>query len=442
MLCAAFALVVFAGYALDVEPFYRPFAGGSATHPLTAACILLLGLGLGLGGGGGRRTSRLQFVLAGLIGLAAVMRLADILFDTAIASAITPFAQTVTAEIGRGLRNAMGVNSAIMLVALSIALGFKALRMPRASQVAAFLALGLPMVSLTGYAYGIETFYGHMSILTTTVGFLLSVAMLAMTAHRGALRALLSPHIGGRIARVQAVLGYVVPFLLGLSIVRLPTMERGDAFGIFVVAVSWFAIFLICFSAIVQEQVDRRRRMAERALVFSAMNDPLTHLPNRRRFFEVGLREMERTRRTGTALWVLMIDIDHFKRINDTAGHAMGDQVLVAVGRGLSRSVRITDLAGRLGGEEFAVLLIDGAPAGAARVAESIRSAIEAMTVEGWTDRHGPVTTSVGCASSAAKETFEDVLSAADEALYRAKEGGRNRVVIEDDPVGAPGTSS
>ncbi|MEH6725520.1 MAG: GGDEF domain-containing protein [Hyphomicrobiales bacterium] len=160
------------------------------------------------------------------------------------------------------------------------------------------------------------------------------------------------------------------------------------------------------------------------------MNDPLTLLPNRRKFFEVGEREMARRKRTGADLSVLMIDIDHFKNVNDTAGHAMGDHILQSLAKVLADSLRAIDLAGRLGGEEFAVLLPDTSSVGAQRVAEKIRTNIEAMPIEEWTDIYGPITVSIGCAVADQNGGLTELLSMADDALYKAKEQGRNRVVI------------
>ena len=435
------AVVLAGGYLAGIEALYRPIADGPATNPLTALCVLLLGLGLGLGGFAmGGWPQRLFAVAA--IGLTS-SKLSDVLFGTAISPAFTPFPEMVMRDLALGKANAMGTNSILMLGLIALALGLGALRRPVAAQLLGFLALGIPLVSFTGYAYGFDRFYGQMSLLTATAGFVLALSALAMTAHRGALRAVLSPYIGGRIARLQIALGLMVPFTIGFLLVEnMVQSQHFEWMGVFVIATSWFISALICVSAVIQERVDNRRRFAEQRLLFSAMNDPLTRLPNRRKFFEVGNREMERTRRSHADLWVLMIDIDHFKRINDTAGHAMGDQVLVAVAGFLARSIRAVDMVGRLGGEEFAILLADTTADGVRLVAEKIRGGVEALSIDGWTDSQGPVTVSIGCAPSGAKAALDDVLNAADEALYEAKRSGRNRVVFEPaEPLAKVATS-
>jgi diguanylate cyclase (GGDEF)-like protein len=159
-----------------------------------------------------------------------------------------------------------------------------------------------------------------------------------------------------------------------------------------------------------------------------ALTDPLTGLPNRRRFDE-HLASMGRRRRAGDRVGVLMIDLDHFKVVNDTCGHAAGDRMLVAVGRAIAGSVRDADLPARLGGEEFAVVLRDPLPERAIEVAERVRAAIAAIDFRA--DGIPVVTASVGVAVSAdAGLSVEAVVERADEALLRAKRTGRDRVEV------------
>lgn len=125
----------------------------------------------------------------------------------------------------------------------------------------------------------------------------------------------------------------------------------------------------------------------------------------------------------------LMLDIDHFKRINDGFGHPVGDQAITAMAAACAGAIRTIDTLGRLGGEEFAILLPDTEPAAALEVAERIRLAVAAIVIA--TDK-GPVrfTTSIGIARiNEADASVEALLSRADAALYAAKNGGRNRVV-------------
>ena len=152
--------------------------------------------------------------------------------------------------------------------------------------------------------------------------------------------------------------------------------------------------------------------------------DPLTGT-NRRWYGEARLHELVEA---GEVVAVAMVDIDFFKRINDAHGHAAGDAVLAAVGRSLMAQLRAGDLVLRYGGEEFLVLLPDTPPAGAAHVSERLRAGVAAIS-----GLPSAVTVSIGLAACHQDETPEMLVERADAALYRAKEAGRNRVVLAED---------
>jgi len=157
--------------------------------------------------------------------------------------------------------------------------------------------------------------------------------------------------------------------------------------------------------------------------------DALTGLPNRR-YLEELLAQVGPHRRAGDRLGALMIDIDHFKRLNDRHGHATGDRVLHAVGQAISGAVRLDDTPARYGGEEFAVVLRRANAQQALEVAERIRHSIASIPVEELGTRD-PITVSVGVAVADSAETeIGTLLNSADAALYRAKHEGRNRVVL------------
>ena len=175
-----------------------------------------------------------------------------------------------------------------------------------------------------------------------------------------------------------------------------------------------------------------------------AMVDELTQLKNRRTFEQAFETMLSRAKRRRGPLSLIITDIDRFKRLNDTYGHPFGDLVLQEVSAVLRRAVRQVDLAARWGGEEFAILLEDSAETGALQLAERIRQDVAALTFEHET---GPVslTLSLGIASYPDDaRTQADLLARADEALFYAKENGRNRAVVAsalrlpDAPVEAP----
>ena len=191
-----------------------------------------------------------------------------------------------------------------------------------------------------------------------------------------------------------------------------------------------FIADLVC-SIIEQKQRDDHIRELNTLLQRMAMVDELTDLPNRRAFFAQAEKETLRARRYKTPYSLLMLDVDNFKQVNDTFGHAAGDQVLQNIARLLAASIRQVDMAARMGGEEFSVLLPDTRISDAAILAERIRAAVEQGMCE-VAGRSIGVTVSIGVSTySIFASDLEAVLKRADACLYRAKEGGRNRVVVD-----------
>ena len=172
------------------------------------------------------------------------------------------------------------------------------------------------------------------------------------------------------------------------------------------------------------------RDEAEAQLKQLATQDDLTGLLNRRALLEQGERLMLLGRRHGTALTVMMIDIDHFKRINDAHGHPIGDRVIAHFAAALHSTLREGDVVGRYGGEEFLAVLFDGGPDTARAVDRRLR---EWMASEGRAALGFPVDFSAGAVTVRGPDlVLESAIAQADEALYRAKQGGRGRLVLAD----------
>jgi diguanylate cyclase (GGDEF)-like protein len=160
-----------------------------------------------------------------------------------------------------------------------------------------------------------------------------------------------------------------------------------------------------------------------------AITDELTGLYNRRGLYEIGRLEIERTRRYGMPLAAIVIDIDHFKRVNDRFSHAVGDQVLRNFAKCVQVNTRELDVVGRIGGEEFVVLLPGSNEKSAQETADRLQG-IVANCVTHTKDGDIWITVSQGVAvMDSSMSDLNDLIQAADRALYQAKEGGRNRVV-------------
>jgi diguanylate cyclase (GGDEF)-like protein len=240
---------------------------------------------------------------------------------------------------------------------------------------------------------------------------------------------------GDSFRRAMRLVGALV--LLGIAwlAVRdaLATIARGAAPETTIEAWGWLVVdaLLPVFFLLVIEGW-RRRDVLEARLAEQSGSDPLTGLPNRRGFAALGVPALAAARRQGTASVVVAMDLDRFKAINDGHGHAAGDVVLRGVAAAIRASVRGSDVAGRLGGEEFALLLPGDDIAEGVSVAERLRALVRA-TVPHPAGGDAAVTLSVGVAAigaGPAPAAIDAALAAADQALYAAKQQGRDRVLV------------
>jgi diguanylate cyclase len=244
----------------------------------------------------------------------------------------------------------------------------------------------------------------------------------------------------GRLPKTILPYGWKRNALLGLaassSLVSLTVLPHDLAVKILHTAVPPLIFGNIVGTMILAEFLGREKQRLSllRALAHDASVDPLTRLLNRRGFDDSKAAVEKRWRDGGEGFSVVMFDVDHFKRINDTLGHQVGDDILKRIAQIVRTSMRSTDLIARYGGEEIAALMPNATLVVAVGMAERVRSRVEreltASTVLGF-----PITISAGAATSSnASQTVEAVIRQADRSLYQAKNSGRNRV--KGDPVG------
>ena len=215
-------------------------------------------------------------------------------------------------------------------------------------------------------------------------------------------------------------------------------VDEGRAFAVRATAI--VLALLLLEAGLVAWPTARRLARVEDELTTLAATDPLTGVRNRRSVLEAARGLLGLAVRSRRPLAVVVLDIDNFKRVNDRHGHAVGDEAIRHVVDLARDAIRESDLIGRIGGEEFVIVCPETSPGGAARVAEKVRRAIAASPVPAANGRL-PLTVSLGVHATLPRrgETVEDMMAAADTALYEAKRTGRNRVVSTAPPAAAPG---
>lgn len=234
--------------------------------------------------------------------------------------------------------------------------------------------------------------------------------------------------------------GLLLALVLGALFVHgrlaLPSLPHGQAELLLV----WIAISIaIVRFLVIQTEIARlgnklrekneALQIATLRLAEQASRDDLTGLCNRREFMRLLQQEISRSQRSGTSFCVVLLDIDHFKLVNDRFGHAIGDRVLVAVAQIHRNSVRESDVCARYGGEEFTVLALSNDLDGVVAMIERLRRNVEQYD---WSaiEPDLRLTVSAGIAKWREGESQTDLLRRADDAMYKAKDGGRNRVQV------------
>ncbi|MBR4126994.1 MAG: diguanylate cyclase [Alphaproteobacteria bacterium] len=207
--------------------------------------------------------------------------------------------------------------------------------------------------------------------------------------------------------------------------------RKGDPFWLLLSARVIDFEYEIALYMAFQDITDRKKK--ELQLFDQATRDPLTKCYNRRQFDELAKKEIQRSRRYNHPFCLFMIDADHFKNVNDTHGHAVGDLVLQALADCCRRTLRESDIVARFGGEEFVILLPESTIENAFRVAERLRIKISKLVVKNEQDEDVQFTVSIGLVSSTVTDDIPEMLKMADESLYVAKENGRNQVVVYEE---------
>jgi diguanylate cyclase (GGDEF)-like protein len=283
----------------------------------------------------------------------------------------------------------------------------------------AYLFVGLILFALVVSYFSVVQPDAPVRIALVSAVIAVQLAALAREFWRGTGHALISARLTAAVCLGQSLLhlGQAGALIAGVS---LESVFQQSVFNQIVFLVGFVTSIMLAFGLIVMTterlQTDLRRQ---------ATVDPLTQLFNRRAFFEAAERALKRTRIGEQQITLVLLDLDHFKAINDTYGHSFGDQVLVQFAETLRGNLRPQDILARFGGEEFVCLLPETGLRAGVGLAERLRLAVEAAS----TGRDGPgYTVSIGVAEDS-DTNLDGLIHKADTALYQAKRDGRNRVV-------------
>jgi diguanylate cyclase (GGDEF)-like protein len=444
VLATAFA-VILVGWVLDVAGVRSVIPGAVSMKPHTASALGLGAVAMLLLASPARgRRRAVGLALASLPGLLGLAVLSEYVFGVKLGIDEFPFTDYDGRAAGIVFPGRFAPTTGVCFLLLTgalLSLDRGTTWRWRPSELFAIPMGIVALMSLIGYAYSIPAFYGPASAakmaVNTSFCFVALATALLIARPRGRFFELATTtDPGGVMVRRMVPLCLVVPLVLGW--LHLRTVEWGlfdDEVGSWWLAAATIAglVAMMWWCAGTLSGADRKRRMLEAQLFQLANRDALTGLFNRRRFEEELDRFLARARRYGDTGSLLLLDLDRLKPTNDTIGHEGGDLLLRAVAGVLTGLVRESDVVGRIGGDEFAVLLLGASPANSLAKADDLRVAIADVRVEtqagsGWTS------VSIGVAAVQATDGLDssDILRRADVAMYRAKRAGGNQVALAE----------
>lgn len=426
------ALLTLASWAMGLPLLRSVLPGHVEMKANTAIGLLLASAALAGCGAIGRLRRRVSPIASLLLLLLGATVLIEYVFDADLGIGTLLFDDPSAAGQGR-VPGQMSQISAISFVMAGI-IGLDACRHAGhwLGQALAVGLLGIALFSLSAYGYAMGTTMAVAGVtpvgLNTAVAlFLLALGWLVSSPRSGLARTLIANSLGGELARRLLLPALLVPVVVSVAAqmsLRAGWVSEGAAVtllsmctGLLVAAMIWWASRLL-------DGLEQQRRVS-RELRASALTDELTSLGNRRAFDEALDLLSRGDRADAGSFSLMMLDLDHFKRYNDSHGHLAGDQALRVTGALLREALRPGDVATRFGGEEFAVLLpatdLERARLVGERIARDFRIADWPFT---------RLTASIGVAEARPGETAEALVERADQALYAAKLAGRDRVAV------------
>jgi diguanylate cyclase (GGDEF)-like protein len=433
------ACCVLTGWIFDIAPFKTVVPGSTSMKANTALEFLFSGASLALLCR--PKFQRIHHALALLVLAISVLSLLEYASGRSFGIDQLAFPDSQSPQYPGRMAPLTAASFIVVAAALLLHGGKPLFRI--ASQALLLAASFGPTLGIVGYLYGIPLLYGsiHYTAMAFHTGaglLILILGILFTDSERGFVRIFLSDTSGGFLARVVVPAAILAPILLGYLFIHGTFNFHEPRLGSALIVISNSAVFaaLIWTIAFHLQARELQWSRSER----DANVDSLTGLMNRR-YFEKRLKEeIHRSERYGGKFSLILFDVDHFKALNDSMGHMIGDQVLHSVAQIVKAGLRETDVTCRFGGEEFVVIVVQTGGNDAIYAAEKLRESVESARFEG--SEHLRMTVSAGISNYPRDGANRgQLLKAADIALYKAKTSGRNRVVSFAEPrttVGVP----
>ncbi|MBA3455989.1 MAG: GGDEF domain-containing protein [Deltaproteobacteria bacterium] len=437
VLAIAVAIVVLVGWGIGSETLTSLVPGLTAMNPLTAVCFILSAVALlvwrrGATGPRSLLTLFLAMVVAtfGLVRLGGYVFGWDLPFDRAL------FGSRL--DQWGGPANRMAPNTAVNFMLVGLMIGSLGARRSTITVLAAAAAMLTSATALLGYAYSVTSLvqvaaFIPMALHTAVLFVLISIAAVCHTSGTGMMEALTRRTAGGRVfRRMIPTLVFGPPVLGWLRLQGELAGMFGASFGValFVGAMTVMGLALTFVTARSVDAGEAERRRADEIILKLAHFDTLTGLPNRYLLGDRIRQALARADRAGDGVAMLFLDLDGFKRVNDTLGHEAGDLVLREAARRIQGALRTVDTAARLGGDEFTVVLERiRAAADVTKVAKRLLGELSKPYLVNGIQTHLSSSIGVSMFPEHGREP-DELLSLADRAMYRAKHAGKNQVAF------------
>ena len=433
------ALVLY-GWWQDVDVLKRIVPGLVAMNPLTAVNFVLLGISLALLSRAETRTPRHRIgeSLALFVAIVGLIKCVTFLLNLDLPLDQWLFRNKLGAS-DFGLPNRMAPNTALNFALTGLALANIDRRLRRwwPSQFLTVVAAMASLLALMGYAYGVKSFYGigayiPMALHTAAAFLVVATGILCARPERGIMAVVTSATSGGVMIRRLLPAVLILPALLGWFRIAGTKARLFDPdFGLWLLVVLIMSVFaaLIGWNGRLLFRSDIDRAKAETSLTYQATHDALTQLPNRRLFADELERALQGAKDSEEKIAVLFLDLDLFKVINDSLGHVVGDQLLIAAGDRIRETAGSENFAARISGDEFIVLLAD--LPNRMRAIEVAGRLLGAFNVPFKLGPHEVFTTaSIGIAFSGKNDSPVNLIRHSDIAMYKAKANGKARYEI------------